>query len=313
MKKYIFFLLFIYALSASGQDYFPVSNAIWNINTVGSNGDPTGEIIYGLKGDTLINDTIYHKLYLLADTTLENENLQNYLGAFREADQKIWFRPKYGNITEFLLYDFTKGIGDTIWHNVSLEIGYDNRQPVLIFNTNSYFISIVLDRYFAGDIEKYSIVTGLYDIEYGFLWSTFHEWIPGIGSTIGIFWQHYIPPLVNPNLNNLACFKQNDTVKYVHNLMCSKCFCSGGNGIVDMENRTDWVAVFPNPAKNTLSIKVDRPYSKVKVEILDEKGCAVYSKNSLENSISIATLQRGIYFVRVEIDGEIATKKVIKE
>ncbi len=67
MKKYVLFLLTFYAVPTFGQACFPDSNAIWNINTFNSDGSYKSEILYGIKGDTLINDTLYHKLYLLSE------------------------------------------------------------------------------------------------------------------------------------------------------------------------------------------------------------------------------------------------------
>ncbi len=93
MKKYIFILIIFITSKVFCQSNFPDSNAIWNVNIVGSG--PTEEILYGLKGDTLINDTLYNKLYTLSDTTLSDENLKNYIGGFRMEGQKVLFKPAY--------------------------------------------------------------------------------------------------------------------------------------------------------------------------------------------------------------------------
>lgn len=132
MKKTIFIItLIIFAPRVICQNSFPYSNAIWNENHLNSQGTMTAEKLYGLKGDTLINDTLYNKLYSLSDTTLDEENLQNYIGGFRQVGQKVYFRPEYWAYKDILLYDFSASVGDTVWHNAiayygkpTFEIGY---------------------------------------------------------------------------------------------------------------------------------------------------------------------------------------------
>lgn len=311
MKKYIFILIIFITSKVYSQTHFPDSNAIWNVNYINSVGTPTDEMLYGLKGDTLINDTLYNKLYALSDTILSVENLEVYIGGFRQEGQKVWFKPKYGNVNEFLLYDFAAQIRDTIWHNVGLTTEYDKGQTVLVFNSNYYFISVVLDKYINNGFEKYNVETGPFDKQMGFLWSVRHDWIDGIGSATGIFWQHYVPPLSNPYTKELGCFKHNDTVKYQSNLKCNKCFCSGFSGIDEKKNNPDWFGIFPNPAKNLLTIEVQKPYSKIVVEIMDEKGSIIYKKESLDSPIALNDLIHGVYFIKLSVDNETITKKII--
>jgi hypothetical protein len=131
MKKHIFILIIFITSKVFGQTNFPDSNAIWNVNYINSVGTPTDEMLYGPKGDTLINDTLYSKLYTLSDTTLSDENLHDYIGGFRQDSHKVWFKPAYWSYKDILLYDFSASVGDTVWHNGSayygqptFEIGY---------------------------------------------------------------------------------------------------------------------------------------------------------------------------------------------
>lgn len=316
MVKYIHIIaVILYAAATFGQPCFPDSNAIWNVNTFYESGNPKSEILYGLKGDTLINDTLYHKLYLLSDTILESNNLEEYIGCFRHDTQRVWFRPEHGDITEFLLYDFSVDEGDTIWHNASLTISYNNGSPVLIFGHDPDYISYVKDR---NEYEKFLTLyleTGIYDKQFEhFLWSVEHECLYSIGSTIGLFWQHYEPPIGYGNtIKNLACFKQNDTVKYTDNAICDKCFCDLYGSIDEKSKNLDGIKVFPNPADNSLIIKIDRPYNNIRAELIDEKGSIVYSDESVKNTINVNNISKGIYFLNLTIDNEKITKKVIIE
>ena len=119
-------------------------------------------------------------------------------------------------------------------------------------------------------------------------------------------------PLVGDTYN-LACFKHNDTVKYQNNLKCNKCFCSGLTGLHEKKNNTDWINIFPNPTQNSLTIEVKKPYSKIVVEIIDEKGSIIYRKESLDSPITLNASIHGIYFVKLVVDNETITRKLIIE
>jgi len=289
------------------QVSFPDSNAIWSMNI--DYYDEYEEIgietiLYGLKGDTLINDTLYHKLYILSDTTLENKNLKEYLGGFRQDSQKVWFRPNQVNTTEFLLYDFSGQLDDTIWHNAALIIGY---------NLNHEFFT-------EGAGVRYSVIQDIYEYNGFKIFILFSqstpseqdEWIDGIGSKCGLFGSVIMQPLSVIEYN-LACFKQNDTVKYENNLACDKCFCGGSTAIDKKEKNTDGIVVFPNPADNSLSIEVNKPFNIARIEIIDEKGTVIYSKELLVNPVNVSNISKGIYFIKLTIDNEEIVKKVIIE
>ena len=79
------------------------------------------------------------------------------------------------------------------------------------------------------------------------------------------------------------------------------------------KNSSDWISIFPNPAQNLLTIEVQKPYSKILVEIIDEKGSVIYKKESLDSPISFNNSIHGIYFVRLSVDNETITRKIIIE
>jgi len=62
-----------------------------------------------------------------------------------------------------------------------------------------------------------------------------------------------------------------------------------------------------------LTIEVQKPYSKIVVEIIDEKGSVIYKKESLDSPISFNNSIHGIYFVRLSVDNETITRKIIIE
>ena len=293
MKKlYLILTLCLLSKMACTQDVFPDSNAIWNVQIVNSEDYPTDEILYGLKGDTLINDTLYNKLYVLSDTALEKNNLKDYLGGIRKENQKIWF--KLSHLNSILLYDFSATVGDTIWHNGSLTFSYEENH--LFDNGNAY--SIVQDISNNGYIYTIIRRDGFTD-----------NWVKGIGSSYGLFGSIVAFPLSGESYH-LACFKHNDTVKYKDNLMCNKCFCRNLNGL-NKKNNKEFINVFPNPATNTLTVKINNLYSDIRLEIIDETGRSVYHKNYLNNPIYLNNSSKGIYFLKLTIDNEQFVKKII--
>jgi hypothetical protein len=298
MKKLSFLLLVFITTRVYCQPDFPDSNAIWNVNYISSGGTPTHEMLYGLKGDTLINDTLYTKLYTLSDTTLSDENLQDYIGGLRLEGKIVWFKPGYWTSPDILLYDFSVPVGDTVWHNGSAY--YDNSGQISFASGNNY--SIIQEIILINKLKTYSIIRGAD----GFT----DTWYEGMGSTFGLFGSVIEFPLIGDTYN-MACFKNNDTVKYQDNRMCNKCFCSDWAVIDEKRNNSDWINVYPNPACNSLTIKVDKSYSKIRVDIIDEKGNIIYWKEAIESPVPFNHRYHGIYFVRVSVDNEIITKKII--
>ena len=136
MKKYVLILLILISVKAFSSSTFPDSNAIWNVNIEGSG--PIKEVLYGLKGDTLINDTIYNKLYTLSDTTLSNENMKDYIGGFRQEGQKVWFKPAYWTEPNILLSLLNLAIAFSIFFMVSFLSGYDT-----IYKIKDFLCSIL--------------------------------------------------------------------------------------------------------------------------------------------------------------------------
>ena len=69
--------------------------------------------------------------------------------------------------------------------------------------------------------------------------------------------------------------------------------------------------MFPNPAQSSLTIKVDKPYSKIIVEVIDEKGSIIYKKAMLENPVCLNNVIKGNYLIKLTIDNQTVIKKII--
>jgi hypothetical protein len=110
---------------AKAQQYipFPDSLAAWKTIEYGQQpGWPTpfsNEIYLFQKGDTIIGDSVYHKIYQ-SGNIIYNTSLAQYLGGLRETnDRKVYFLDK-SLPSETLLYDFNWQPGDTVVLNARM-------------------------------------------------------------------------------------------------------------------------------------------------------------------------------------------------
>jgi len=142
--------------------------------------------------------------------------------------------PEYDGDTpdgETLLYDFSKNVGDTIWHNLLVQGG----------------------RLYMGENITASIIYDIVDSEYGKVYETAQyinngldgngfidlhpmmgrtdSWIEGIGSLSGLFWFLDYPSMSGGSSFKLVCFKQSSAVIYMDNANCNSCFCWSSAGI----------------------------------------------------------------------------------
>ena len=186
MKKFYLFLAMCMATSALAQNSFPTSNAIWNVkivkeNVLGHDLPPplpfNENVLYCIEGDTTINGTQYNKLYNLNyknnyDTVFIAEHVNKYifLGGLREENQKVWFRMEN---QEYLLYDFSASIGDTVWHNLVI-----SNANVCYLPYNEYSYSVIQNIQIINGIKQLYTYTNL---------GNANIWIEEIGGYNGLF------------------------------------------------------------------------------------------------------------------------------
>ena len=73
------------------------------------------------------------------------------------------------------------------------------------------------------------------------------------------------------------------------------------------------IKMYPNPVRNTLTIEANSAIQKVSV--YNVLGQEVMAKSPKTNAATLQTgsLQKGVYMVKTEIDGNVSTSKIIKE
>ncbi|MFZ4799257.1 MAG: choice-of-anchor V domain-containing protein [Bacteroidia bacterium] len=92
---------------------------------------------------------------------------------------------------------------------------------------------------------------------------------------------------------------------------------TGTINVSDLTNNLNQVAVYPNPATDVLNISFDLNYStSTKIEIIDLSGKQVLVLNNeisnvlISKQINTADFKSGIYFVKIQSEKEIVTKKI---
>jgi hypothetical protein len=308
-------LLTVAGFYSNGQQFqnvFPTSDAIWNIQT--TLGGSWKEHYYGLTGDTIINDTLYNKLYFLNDTTLTIDTDDKYAGGFRQEGKKVWFRPNLSFFNEYpedypeetLLYDFSKNVEDTIWHNIVFrEWSCEMKDSI----TASIITSTDTDEH--GNIiyhtEEYSVweYDGISELEP--MWIT-DRWMEGIGSLDhGLFWFLSLKTLSGEPQFRLACFKQGDKVIYANNQACD-CFCYS-TGIE--QNSVHFEVVHEN---SYIHIKSEATAFPCTFKLFSLTGQLVLEKQLQFDENQLSFNQKGIWLYQIQKDKEIIkTGKLISQ
>jgi hypothetical protein len=83
--------------------------------------------------------------------------------------------------------------------------------------------------------------------------------------------------------------------------------------VVSLNHFTPEVAVYPNPNNGACTIKILTPAEAYSLEITDIQGKSVYNAagNEIPERIEISNLTPGFYLVRVNLDGQTVSKKLI--
>lgn len=189
MKKIFTVLLFtsiVFAVKAQVNLSWPDSNATW-VNTYYHVSSPNPSLqrvdYYCMEtSDTLINSVKYTQI---------SDCLNGYRGAMRDANGKVFYVPK-DSAQEYLVYDFTAKVGDTI-RDVYMEYGWGGT------GLDNVWVTFV-DSVFYEDLWRKRIYLGS------------KYWIEGIGNSQGLLRDPFA------NISNfwidLHCFSINDSSIY---------------------------------------------------------------------------------------------------
>ena len=307
-------IILAYSLFRAQAQVFPESDAIWNIQIDGV------EHYYGLSGDTIISGVIYNKLYSLSDTTLNIGLDDEYLGGFRQEGKKVWFRPSFPPFyplyddlydppypDETLVYDFSKSVGDTIWHNAIPGFFYWAMRDS---TAASIITSVDTDE--QGREIYHSCQFVYHNRELVFLYRC-DSWIEGVGSVEHglFFFLHQIITNGQP-VFHLNCLKQGNEVKYINKNYGTSCFCSSSEQGISEKNITPLEILHEN---NSIRIKGVSSAFPCELKLFSTIGQLIIEKRLQSDQEEMLVNQlKGIYLYQIQKNGEIIKtgKTIIK-
>jgi hypothetical protein len=296
------------------QHYKPIpdSNANWIIRHETSQYMGYSKLfINPVNSDTIFNKLTYRKiLQHVVDNNYE------YRGAFRNNyDGLVFYVPPNQNpVEEYLLFDFTAHMGDTI-HDVALH--YDT------FFLGSY--SLVVD-------TVNIIECGPYSLKCLFLSPAGQDppyyngdplvWVESIGSLNSGILNSLECGLL---MSSLVCMSTSDTIFYSNNF--PNCFftepinliyepgiCMLPVGIDNNRDFSDKISIYPNPFNNQIILE-NLPIGNNEIAIYDQMGSLLYL-NSLESPVIMRfkinhELPRGLYILIINNKNKQLWKQII--
>jgi len=285
--------LFINAKQSHASEVFPTSDAIWVIHTYGNG---THQYVYGLSGDTIINEKAYQKLYLLNDTTLTITNEDIYVAGIRQTPEKqVWIQPaekKDGTtFEEFLMYDFGAEIGAEIIFGKKPHMGRGDWGPTFegvdmdwIRVSTSKVIEIK-----ELQIGKYFLVNDGFDND---------EWIEKIGSLSGLFYYPLLFPsgAGEPQGAMLICMKEGEAIQYLEE-HCTSCFKQDFLLSVSSEKFNNDSRVSYNSEEGIVEVTYNNEYIPSEFSLTGIDGQMIFKSliSDIYTSINVCNIPKGIY------------------
>jgi hypothetical protein len=288
MKKITFFLIFnlAFLFNCKSQNYIaiPDSGAKW-INYNFSYPPSTPQqfyYIYTTNGtDTAINSINYFRL-------MRNVN-GPYYGAMRNDSGKVFIIPK-DSLNEYIVYDFTANVGDTIFN---------------VYEDGGFYT------FYGGVVDVVVQTVSTIDLGDGITRKTIQTtngpvWIEGMGSTKGLFAED------RDNVSNygadLSCFSVNNTTLFP---TYANAVCEMGVGLSSIDQSSN-VHVYPNPTSAFFVIETKHEIKQFyvydpllrKIDIPIE-----FNKNKL--ILNTEGLTNGHYFVEILTANERFMQKMI--
>lgn len=301
LSLFIFFLICF--VHVDGQEYipFPTANAEWIIRhtNAGNGGTPsTSYYSYAVQGDTLVNDTLYHRV--LFNTTY-SPNLNAIIGGFREENKRVYFR-SLGNLgltnvcvnwgdVEYLIYDFNiDEVGDSLYLPTQGEMSLFVAQSIdSIWINNSYRTRWTFMPY-SGMCQPfwYTYIEGVGSDRHPFghiVWMT--QEISDLISCMTIDGQFEYSAFSSPPLCDLADFVGVDEPEGV----LPDCYMHGTTLVFDPSH--DWIGT--------------------RVQLFSINGQCISEWTQPQLSFDLSQWPAGLYMVRMQApDGSVATRKVVR-
>ncbi len=301
MKKLLLLSALLFPLFVSSQNYIPIpcdSTSEWRIKMESVNKDYCLKIkdyLYYFNDDTIINSHIYKKLYMsgihyeeaygniTCNPTVYHFQ-KNYVGAIRNDSGKVYCLQPY--FYEFLLFDFTLNIGDTVPGFFYFS------KATTIFSIDSVLIN---SRYH----KRFNLKYGYWIIE-------------GIGSNFGLIESESMSLDAS---SEFLCYAENHIPIFPVGTNCILNVSINENK--EYKKKTDLI-IYPNPASDEITIDFGKVLEQdVFVEIYNITGQKVKRQKFKGKSliqIEAKDLVHGLYLGKVIFyNGEVANFKFVVE
>lgn len=284
MKKTSILLVFIvFSGIAFGQTLIDTTK-IWNVVKCINLG-PCWTESYKFEGDTLMNGTLYRKLWASTDSA---SGLWYYKGAFREdISGKVFTNMESEDI---LIYNFELEPGDDFtfqWYGLNINMHVDQVDSITLLN---------------GETRK--------RIRFDDIFS--EEWIEGVGSMFGLPFVAY-PHYSFDMDHELNCFYDNGDLTY-QNSNYGMCWYTTV-GIEENQTERKWTFA-PNPFETTCKASPGKKDSKDNqtIRLLNLQGTQVAVYPDISEATEIGgKLNKGFYIYQIIENGcLIQTGKLIK-
>jgi len=280
------------------------------------------ECCFKISGDTLIDNTIYKKLFESSTVyTYESSGIVGYTsGNWQEVElikedtlaRKVYFR-KISDSMYFpgpdnwcgenstgdsLLFDFSTNSADSIKVRFRTENG--------LCEYDSFGLDSMVIKYLYGASRHVWFIHGGQQYFFGNF-----TLIEGIGYSFGLFGT---PPVVG--IDNYSYSSNLDTYCLGSDSICDGCYTKP-MGLTNILPSLQ-VNIYPNPAKNICNIKLDESYQMSRAQIVDAVGRNVMLLFNNEHFSSFefdcSGLTPGLYFVTVKDEqGNVRILKLVKQ
>lgn len=274
---------------------FPTSNAKWNnliINGCGACEIKNDTAFYriAVDGDTIASNLHYYKLWNESGS-VEHPS-RNLFGLIREMDKKVYVylyssRFSLDNGKEQLLYDFSKQVGDTVFHHQ--ESNGDKSWNTHILEIDSVSIN--------GQYRKRFRVENMSGEDY---------WVEGIGSLVHGFASPLYQLTTSITYQRFICFSENGNTLYL-NPAFNSCYPSYLISSI-IESRIASTKVYQQDG----SLIIESSEIPDKIEVCDLLGKNIFSTIPIapKSSISLSYC-KGVYLVKTTLGKNVVTNKVV--
>ncbi len=289
-----YFLILQYSVAQSYHT-LPEQNAFWSVLSFDENNLQFDDVVYTIRGDSILHGKTYSVIYRLNDYPTIYDTVITLQGFIRQdiQERKVYFIRSYlGETSEKLGYDFTAGIGDTLFLPA---FDYGNVGDSIFIREQGYCDSIQL---LNGEFRKMYF--------YRSLFSAFsHEitFIEGIGDFYSTFPDRTLE-FDAFHYNQSSCVELDNQLIWSWLSPADPARCGFNSLGINEKTAEDLISLYPDPAD--VSLKFCHP------EMKEESGIWIFSMDgqlvlfqeipsgSRENIIAISCIPPGFYLLRFQ-------------